>query len=126
MYGLTECKRVAYLPPNELICHPSSVGVPVPNEEVFIVDARGKEVNSGEVGELVVRGANVMQGYWNRPEETAAFRSERPEFPKLPSGKIDKKALHSAGAAGALRAAGEVVSIGNLVRPSQPPSLGPE
>ena len=78
MYGLTECKRVAYLPPEELSRRPSSVGIPIPNEETFILNADGKEVGPGEIGELVVRGLNVMQGYWNRPEETAkTFRPGR-------------------------------------------------
>lgn len=78
MYGLTECKRVAYLPPEELCRRPSSVGIPIPNEEVFIVDDNGYEVGPFTVGELVVRGLNVMQGYWNRPEETArTFRPGR-------------------------------------------------
>ncbi|ACM21294.1 acyl-CoA synthetase, AMP-forming [Geotalea daltonii FRC-32] len=71
MYGLTECKRVAYLPPEELKRKPSSVGIAIPNEEVFIVGADGNRVGPKEVGELVVRGSNVMQGYWKRPEETA-------------------------------------------------------
>ena len=78
MYGLTECKRVSYLPPEELDRRPSSVGIPIPNEEVFIMNDGGEEVGPGEVGELVVRGVNVMQGYWNRPEETArTFRPGR-------------------------------------------------
>jgi len=68
MFGLTECKRVSYLPPNEIDDRPASVGKPMPNCEVFIVDESGKKVNSGEIGELVVRGANVMKGYWNAPE----------------------------------------------------------
>ena len=71
MYGLTECKRVAYLPPEELKRKPSSVGKAIPNEEVFIVNAAGEKIGPKEVGELVVRGSNVMQGYWRRPEETA-------------------------------------------------------
>jgi amino acid adenylation domain-containing protein len=71
MYGLTECKRVSYLPPEFLDEKPASVGIPIPNEEVFIVGEEGKEVGPHEVGELVVRGANVMQGYWNDPGETA-------------------------------------------------------
>ncbi len=71
MYGLTECKRVSYLPPDQLDKRPDSVGVPIPNEEVFVVDERGSEVPPGQVGELVIRGSNVMQGYWNAPEETA-------------------------------------------------------
>lgn len=78
MYGLTECKRVSYLPPDQLASRPGSVGIPMPNEEVFIVDEKGREVEHGEVGELVVRGSNVMQGYWNDPEATARrFRPGR-------------------------------------------------
>jgi acyl-CoA ligase (AMP-forming) (exosortase A-associated) len=78
MYGLTECKRVSYLPPEYLVIKPTSVGIPMPNEEVFIVDENGQEVAPGQIGELVVRGANVMQGYWNSPETTArTFRPGR-------------------------------------------------
>ncbi len=78
MYGLTECARALYLPPEEITRRPNSVGIPIPNEEVFVVNSLGEEVKPGETGELVVRGRNVMQGYWNRPEETArTFRSGR-------------------------------------------------
>jgi len=70
MYGLTECKRVSYLPPEELDHRPTSVGIPMPNCEVFIVDENGHEVPKGKIGELVVRGSNVMRGYWNAPEIT--------------------------------------------------------
>jgi len=77
MYGLTECKRVSYLPPKELDRIPDSVGIPMPNVEVFVVDDGGQEAGPGETGELVVRGPNVMQGYWNAPEETAlTFRQD--------------------------------------------------
>jgi len=71
MYGQTECKRTLYLPPEELDRRPGSVGIPIPNEEVFVVDEQGREVPPGVVGELVVRGANVMLGYWGQPEESA-------------------------------------------------------
>jgi acyl-CoA synthetase (AMP-forming)/AMP-acid ligase II len=71
MYGLTECKRVAYMPPEKLAERPGSVGIPMPNCEAFVVDESGREVGANQVGELVIRGANVMQGYWNSPEETA-------------------------------------------------------
>jgi len=70
MYGLTECKRVSYLPPEELDRRPGSVGRGMPNEEVWIVDENGNRVGSGVVGELVVRGSNVMRGYWDDPETT--------------------------------------------------------
>lgn len=69
MYGLTECKRVSYLPPSEVDRRPDSVGRGMPNEEVFIVDERGNRLESG-IGELVIRGSNVMKGYWDLPEET--------------------------------------------------------
>jgi len=71
MYGLTECKRVSYLPPADLEKKPTSVGKGMPNEEIFIVDEKGRRLPPGEVGELVVRGSNVMLGYWDLPEETA-------------------------------------------------------
>jgi long-chain acyl-CoA synthetase len=77
MYGLTECKRVSYLPPGELERRPGSVGKAMPNTDVYIVDEKGQEIKeAGKTGELVVRGANVMKGYWNLPQETA--RALRP------------------------------------------------
>jgi len=69
MYGLTECKRVSFLPPDDLDARPTSVGKPMDNVEVFVADEHGQLRESG-VGELVIRGANVMQGYWRAPEET--------------------------------------------------------
>ena len=70
MFGLTECKRTAYLPPEYLDSKPGSVGRAIPNCETFIVDIDGRPVPPGQTGELVVRGSNVMQGYWNDPEMT--------------------------------------------------------
>jgi long-chain acyl-CoA synthetase len=70
MYGLTECKRVSYLAPEEIDRRPTSVGKPMDNVEVFVTDAQGQLSATG-IGELVIRGANVMQGYWRAPEETA-------------------------------------------------------
>ncbi len=71
MYGLTECVRALYLPPEELERRPDSVGIPIPNEEVYLVDQNGNILGPDETGELVVRGIHVMQGYWKRPKETA-------------------------------------------------------
>jgi long-chain acyl-CoA synthetase len=70
MYGLTECQRVSYLPPDQLSRRPSSVGKAMPNLEVWIANECGQRVSPGETGELVVRGSSVMKGYWKRPEET--------------------------------------------------------
>jgi acyl-CoA synthetase (AMP-forming)/AMP-acid ligase II len=71
MYGLSECKRVSYLPPEELDRRPSSVGIAIPNTEVYIVGEDGARLPPGEVGELVVRGSHVMRGYWRAPELSA-------------------------------------------------------
>lgn len=71
MYGLTECKRVSYLPPDQLDIRPMSVGRGMPNEEVWLADENGKRLPNGSTGELVVRGSNVMRGYWRKPKETA-------------------------------------------------------
>jgi acyl-CoA synthetase (AMP-forming)/AMP-acid ligase II len=70
MYGLTECKRVSYLPPDEVDTRPESVGRGMPNQEVYVVDSDGNRLAHG-VGELVIRGSHVMKGYWEMPEETA-------------------------------------------------------
>jgi long-chain acyl-CoA synthetase len=71
MYGLTECKRTLYLPPAELARRPGSVGIAIPGTEVWIEDEAGQRLGPGEVGELVVRGAHVMQGYWQNAAATA-------------------------------------------------------
>jgi acyl-CoA synthetase (AMP-forming)/AMP-acid ligase II len=76
MYGLTECKRCTYLPPEQLRKRPGSVGIAIPGTEAFVVDENGKPVGSGVIGELVIRGPHVMKGYWENEEATA--RSLRP------------------------------------------------
>lgn len=84
MYGLTECKRVSYLPPDQLDIRPTSIGRGMPNEEVYIVDEEGRRVPPHELGELVVRGSNVMKGYWELPEETDKMLKPGP----LPGEKV--------------------------------------
>jgi amino acid adenylation domain-containing protein len=71
MYGLTECKRCTYLPPEDLDRKPTSVGIAIPNTELWIVDENGEKVGPNTVGQLVIRGATVMKGYWEKPEATA-------------------------------------------------------
>lgn len=71
MYGLTECKRCTYLPPEDLDRKPASVGIAIPNTEVWIVDEHDNRRGPNQVGQLVVRGATVMKGYWEKPEATA-------------------------------------------------------
>ncbi len=71
MYGLTECKRVAYLEPELLDKKPASVGKAIPGTEVFLRSPDGKPVPPGEAGILYVRGPHVMAGYWKNEAQTA-------------------------------------------------------
>jgi long-chain acyl-CoA synthetase len=70
--GPTECSPVTCVNPIGGLRKPASVGLPVPDVQMKIVDDHGQEVPHGTVGEIVVRGPNVMKGYWNQPAETAA------------------------------------------------------
>jgi long-chain acyl-CoA synthetase len=70
-YGLTETKRTLYLPPDQIETRPGSVGIAIPGTEVWLEDETGGRVGPNEVGELVIRGGHVMQGYWEAPELTA-------------------------------------------------------
>jgi long-chain acyl-CoA synthetase len=70
MYGLTECKRVSYLEPEEIDRKPTSVGKAMPNLEVMIMDDNWNVLPSNTTGRLVVRGTSVMQGYWNDKKST--------------------------------------------------------
>lgn len=69
-YGLTETSPVATLNPFQRPKR-ASIGVPIPGTDVKFVNADGQTVPFGEVGELWLKGPQVMQGYWQRPDETA-------------------------------------------------------
>jgi long-chain acyl-CoA synthetase len=70
-YGLSEASPVVTKNPLDGTRKPGSIGPPVPNVEVSIQNEAGGHLGPNEVGELCVRGGNVMLGYWNQPEETA-------------------------------------------------------
>ena len=87
MYGLTECKRATIMPEDEDLRRPGACGRALPGTEVFVVDEDGARLPPGAVGEVVVRGAHVMAGYWRRPEQTAErFRRVEGLFPELRTG----------------------------------------
>ncbi len=75
-YGLTETSPVVCVNPVDIEDYTGSIGLPVPSTEVSLRDADGNEVAMGEPGELWVRGPQVMQGYWQRPEATAEVLTE--------------------------------------------------
>jgi long-chain acyl-CoA synthetase len=70
-YGLSESSPVASFNHADRERKPGSIGTPISDVEMKIVDDDANEVAQGEVGEIVIRGYNVMKGYWQRPEETA-------------------------------------------------------
>ncbi|MCU0939386.1 MAG: AMP-binding protein [Burkholderiaceae bacterium] len=70
-YGLTETSPVAIANPLDIKEWSGMIGVPVPSTEATILDDEGRPVALGQVGEICVKGPQVMKGYWNRPEETA-------------------------------------------------------
>jgi len=70
-YGLTEAAPVVAVNPIDGERKPLSVGLPLPGVEVRVVNEDGVDMPEGEVGELAVRGPNVMKGYYNRPEDSA-------------------------------------------------------
>ncbi|MBF0784480.1 long-chain-fatty-acid--CoA ligase FadD [Muribacter muris] len=67
-YGMTECSPLIAATRNDSTEYSGSIGVPVPNTDIRIVDDEGRDV---ALGELWVKGPQVMQGYWQRPDETA-------------------------------------------------------
>jgi long-chain acyl-CoA synthetase len=69
-FGLTECSPLVSFNPLSGESRPDSIGVPVPGTEVRLVDDAGAPVPPGEPGELIVRGPQVMLGYWQQPQET--------------------------------------------------------
>ncbi|GMQ27537.1 AMP-binding protein [Algoriphagus confluentis] len=70
-YGLTETSPVATCNPIDGTERIGTIGVPLPNTEVMIADDQGNPLSIGERGEILIKGPQVMKGYWNRPEETA-------------------------------------------------------
>jgi len=71
-YGLTECSPAVTIDPLDLAEFNGSIGLPIPNTEVAIRSDAGRDLPTGQIGEICVRGPQVMSGYWQRAEETDA------------------------------------------------------
>ncbi|MGE0171237.1 MAG: AMP-binding protein [Oligoflexales bacterium] len=69
-FGLTEASPVTHCNPLHLTNPENSCGIPLPSTVAKIVDENGQEVKTGEVGELIIQGPQVMKGYWQNQEET--------------------------------------------------------
>jgi len=70
-YGLSEASPVVTKNPLDGNRKPGSIGLPIPHVEVSVQNDHGRELGANEIGEICVRGGNVMLGYWNQPAETA-------------------------------------------------------
>jgi long-chain acyl-CoA synthetase len=89
-YGLSETSPVASFNRPGGARRAGSIGFPVTGVEMQCVDRAGSPVPVGEIGEITIRGHNVMKGYWNKPDETAAVLSEDGWFRTGDMGKVDE------------------------------------
>jgi long-chain acyl-CoA synthetase len=71
-YGLSETSPVVCTNPPGLDAHTGSIGLPLPNTDISLRDDQDREVLPGEAGEICVRGPQLMSGYWQKPDATAA------------------------------------------------------
>ncbi len=90
-YGLTETSPAACINPMDLKEYNGKIGVPIPSTDIVIVDDEGKHLETGEIGEIAIKGPQVMQGYWNRPEETAKVMTNDGYFKTGDIGFMDEK-----------------------------------
>ncbi|MBP6597434.1 MAG: AMP-binding protein, partial [Arenimonas sp.] len=70
-YGLTETSPAACMNPMDLVEYNGAIGFPISSTDACVKDDAGQQLPEGEVGELCIKGPQVMAGYWQRPEETA-------------------------------------------------------
>ena len=90
-YGLTEASPVVTCNPMDVTEFNGSCGVPIPLTEIAIRDDAGADLPIGQAGELCVRGPQIMKGYWNRPQETAAAMTSDGFFRTGDIAKIDDR-----------------------------------
>ena len=90
-YGLTETSPAATINPLDLPTYNGSIGLPVPSTEIVLRDDAGNDVALGQPGEICIRGPQVMQGYWKRPDETAKVISADGFFASGDIGVMDAR-----------------------------------
>lgn len=89
MYGLTEAFRSCFLPPEQALKRPTSIGKAIPNAKIFIMNDKGQECEPYEQGELVHAGPLVAQGYWGNKEMThRRFKSTPNMLAEVPSAQL--------------------------------------
>lgn len=90
-YGLTETSPAACINPMTLKDYNGNIGLPICSTDVVIKDDDGKTLATGEVGEICIKGPQVMRGYWNRPDETAKVMTDDGFFRTGDIGLMDDK-----------------------------------
>lgn len=90
-YGLSETSPVATANRFDVEEFTGTIGLPIPSTEIAIRDEDGKDVPLGEVGEICIRGPQVMAGYWNRPDETAMVMTKDGFFKSGDMGFMDER-----------------------------------
>ena len=90
-YGLTETSPAACINPLNLKEYNGMIGLPISSTIVKIIDDEGNELAQGQPGELVIKGPQVMRGYWNRPEETKKCMTEDGFFRTGDIAEVDEK-----------------------------------
>ena len=90
-YGLSETSAGVTCNPTDSEAYTGTIGLPLPNVEIKILDDQGKEVALGEAGEIAIKGPQVMQGYWQRPDETALVMTPDGFFKSGDVGEMDAK-----------------------------------
>jgi len=90
-YGLSETSPVAACNPVDATAYTGTIGLPVPNTELTLLDDDGREVPLGMAGEIAIRGPQVMAGYWQRPDETAKVMTDDGYFRTGDVGMVDER-----------------------------------
>jgi long-chain acyl-CoA synthetase len=90
-YGLSETSPVAACNPVDATAYTGTIGLPVPNTELTLLDDDGHEVGAGQRGEIAIRGPQVMAGYWQRPDETAKVMTPDGYFRTGDVGEVDER-----------------------------------
>jgi long-chain acyl-CoA synthetase len=88
-YGLSETSAGVTCNPTDSEAYTGTIGLPLPNVEIAILDDQGKALPLGEAGEIAIRGPQVMQGYWQRPDETALVMTADGFFKSGDIGEMD-------------------------------------
>ena len=90
-YGLSETSAGVTCNPTDSEAYTGTIGLPLPNVEIKLLDDHGEEVPRGEAGEIAIRGPQVMQGYWQRPDETALVMTPDGFFKSGDIGEMDAR-----------------------------------